>query len=617
MKQRHRVLIDVLVVIALAAALALIAAGWQGALAAQGIIYVDAGAAGANSGTSWDDAFPTLQQALDVAGAGDQIWVAAGTYKPAVEYEGTGNRFKSFQMKNGVAIYGGFDPGAGDVAWGHRDWVNNRTILSGDRGTAEDGLDDSYHVFYHPAGTVGGSARLDGFIITGGSAKAEGDASPHQNGGGMYNDRSSPTLKNVTFTGNSAVDGGGMYNGPGSSPALSKVAFEDNEADLGGGMYNGAGSSPVLNNVTFAGNSAAEGGGMFNHTGSEPLLTNCAFEGNEAGSNGGGMYNLESSPVLSSVTFRNNLAYHGGGMHNQSSAPALSSVTFTGNSANSCGGGMCNEFSSPTLIDCTFEGNEAGSDGGGMYNMVSSPTLINCTFSGNSAAGGGGMANYFSSPALTGCTFLDNSVGDRGGGIHNEGSSPTLTNCTFMGNSAGNWGGGMANRRASSPTLTNCTLTGNSAGHGGGGMFLKGSMSILTNCTFSGNEAPLGGGVFIDYDIRLSRLVMTNCILWGDADPEIENHGFTLMQVSYSDVQGGWDGEGNIDLDPRFVDPDSGDFHLAQDSPCIDAGSNDPPYGLPEYDFEGDHRVLDGDGDGSAIVDMGVDEFAADSVLNE
>ena len=615
MMHRPKFLMGVLVAIALAAALVLLASGGQGALAAPGIIYVDADATGANSGTSWDDAFPTLQQALDVAGIGDQIWVAAGTYKPAAEVEGAGNRFKSFQMKNGVAIYGGFDPGAGDVAWGHRDWVSNPTILSGDRVAADDGLDDSYHVFYHPAGTVGGSAILDGFIITGGSAKAEGDASPHQNGGGMYNDRSSPTLKNVTFTGNSAVDGGGMYNGPGSSPALSNVAFEDNEADLGGGMYNWY-SLPALSNVAFAGNSAGDGGGMYNGTGAEPALTDCAFEGNEAGSNGGGMYNLESSPVLSSVTFSDNSAYHGGGMHNQSAAPALSSVTFTGNSASSCGGGMCNYDSSPTLINCTFEGNEAG-PGGGMYNYDSSPTLINCTFSGNSAVAGGGMANHFSSPALTGCAFLDNTVGDRGGGIYNMDSSPTLTGCTFSGNSAGRDGGGMTNLRSSLPTLTNCTFTGNSAGYGGGGVFVKGAGAILTNCTFSGNEAPLGGGVFIDHDIHISWLFVTNCILWGDTAPEIERIGMAALAVTYSDIQGGWDGEGNIDLDPRFVDPDSGDFHLGPDSPCIDAGSNDPPYGLPEYDFEGDARVLDGDGNGSAIVDMGVDEFAAGSVLND
>jgi hypothetical protein len=57
-----------------------------------------------------------------------------------------------------------------------------------------------------------------------------------------------------------------------------------------------------------------------------------------------------------------------------------------------------------------------------------------------------------------------------------------------------------------------------------------------------------------------------------------------------------------------FVDAANGDFRLADGSPCIDAGTNAAP-GLPDYDFEGDDRILDGDGDGTAIVDMGVDEF--------
>ena len=81
-----------------------------------------------------------------------------------------------------------------------------------------------------------------------------------------------------------------------------------------------------------------------------------------------------------------------------------------------------------------------------------------------------------------------------------------------------------------------------------------------------------------------------------------------FVYVTNSDIEGGYEGEGSIDLDPRFVDPGGGDFHLAPDSPCIDAGSN-LAQSLPEVDFEGDARILNGDGDGTSIVDMGVDEF--------
>jgi hypothetical protein len=79
--------------------------------------------------------------------------------------------------------------------------------------------------------------------------------------------------------------------------------------------------------------------------------------------------------------------------------------------------------------------------------------------------------------------------------------------------------------------------------------------------------------------------------------------------VTYCDVQGGFPGTGNIDADPVFLDPGSGDFHLDPGSPCIDVGTNDAP-DLPPYDFEGDDRIIDGDGDSMAVVDMGVDEVA-------
>jgi len=99
---------------------------------------------------------------------------------------------------------------------------------------------------------------------------------------------------------------------------------------------------------------------------------------------------------------------------------------------------------------------------------------------------------------------------------------------------------------------------------------------------------------------------VTNCILWGDSPNEIYNEGSELT-VTYSDIQGDYEGEGNIDADPLFVDPGRGDYHLTPGFPCIDAGTDGAP-NLPDHDFEGDPRIMDGDQDGTPIVDMGVDE---------
>jgi uncharacterized repeat protein (TIGR01451 family) len=365
-------------------------------------------------------------------------------------------------------------------------------------------------------------------------------------------------------------------------------------------MYNRYDSSPVLTNCTFVGNSATSGGGMLNRS-SSPALTNCLFEGNLAHRLGGGMCNGEnSSPTLTNCTFEGNSAdIAGGGMCNgESSSPTLTNCTFEGNSADyDGGGGMYNSSSSLTLTDCSFSGNLASDYGGGMYNHSSSPALSNCTFEGNLASyGGGGMYNSSSSPTLTDCLFSSNSADDSGGGMYNENnSSPALGNCTFASNSAGYGGGGMLNYTDSSPALSNCTFAGNSAEIAGGGM-----------CNdASGNSAGSTGGGMYNWD---SSLALTNCILWGDAPEEIFNEDpASSPVVTYSDIEGGYPGEGNIDADPRFADPDNGDLHLKPGSPCIDAGTNDAP-NLPEHDFEGDDRIVDGNGDGTATVDMGVDE---------
>src|SRR5262245_44082982 len=102
--------------------------------------YVDDSAPGARSGLSWADAFTDLQVALTTAQAGDEVWVAAGTYKPT---SGT-DRTTSFVLVEGVALYGGF---AGtETARDERDWAHQLTQLSGDIGVPGDSSDNSYHV---------------------------------------------------------------------------------------------------------------------------------------------------------------------------------------------------------------------------------------------------------------------------------------------------------------------------------------------------------------------------------------------------------------------------------------------------------------------------------------
>jgi predicted outer membrane repeat protein len=430
------------------------------------------------------------------------------------------------------------------------------------------------------------TAILDGLTVTGGNAETY----PNEYGGGIYNYCGSPTLNKCTLTANFA----GRY---------------------GGAMYNEQ-SSPTLVNSVFYGNSVIGlwdgcGGGIYNIH-SNPTLINCTFERNwvyvyewELGADGGGMSNAASSPKLTNCTFSYNWALFAGGMSNYHSDPTLTNCTFTGNASDSSAGGMSNHSSSPMLTNCTFSANYAHSQGGGMKNGGSSPMLTNCRFVGNFSGVGGGIYNT----------------------TYRRKCNPVLTNCVFVGNSATHFGGAMYNTALDigecSPRLENCILSGNSAPEKGGGIYNYRQVNAsLINCTFTGNSAPNGNALACDYyqPLYSSNVEITNCILW-DGGNEIWNNNNSVITITYSDVQGSWPGEGNIDADPCFVkqgywEPNcisgddyyctydwiDGDYHLLPDSPCIDAG--DPNYIAEpnETDLDGKLRVIGG------RIDMGAYE---------
>jgi hypothetical protein len=288
----------------------------------QSIWYVDDGGPTLGACTSWADACTSLQTALGKATNGDEIWVAAGTYTPGA----SGARTATFQLKTGIAIYGGF--AGSETLASARDWTANVTLLSGDldgSGTRND--NDAYHVVVGSGANA--TAALDGFTITGGYANG---GNPNNFGAGLYTSGGSPNLENLIISGNQASSyGGGMYNVNGS-PSLVNVTFAGNSTNgYGGGMYNVNGS-PSLVNVTFDGNSASGyGGGMYNSGNSS--LVNVIFSGNSAGGNGGGIRIYNSTPSLVNVTCYGNSAAVGGGIANSSANPLLSNSIVWGNTA--------------------------------------------------------------------------------------------------------------------------------------------------------------------------------------------------------------------------------------------------------------------------------------------
>ncbi|MFN8485160.1 MAG: choice-of-anchor Q domain-containing protein [Anaerolineae bacterium] len=382
---------------------------------------------------------------------------------------------------------------------------------------------------------------------------------------------STAVLDGFTITGGSADaplselsadhDGGGMYN-INSSPTLTNVTFSDNYGTFGGGMFN-TNSSPSLTNVTFSSNQSQYGGGMRNEGSSHPALTNVVFNGNTATVDGGGMYNISSSnPSLSHVDFISNIATgSGGGMHNDSSSPILTDVTFSGNTAGANGGGVSNYRASPTLTNVTFSSNSATASGGGVYN-----------------------SNSYGGLALTNVVLKGNSAAD-GGGVYNTNAGPALTNVIFSGNSASNSGGGMVN-------ITNSTAT-------------------MTNVEFVRNAASVGGAMVQN----IGQMTMRNSIVWGNTPDQINNGPYSAATVTYSIMQGGYVGTGNLDTDPLFVVPvpspapsTGGNLHLFTGSPAINAGDPNTT-GLPSTDLDGNPRIAGG------RVDMGAYEGGVSPVI--
>ena len=264
-------------------------------------------------------------------------------------------------------------------------------------------------------------------------------------------------------------------------------------------------------------------------------------------------------------------------------------------------------------------------NGGGMYVWNGIPTVNHCTFNSNHASMiGGGMYIYndnFRPLTLTNCTFSNNSANTFGGGLSLMNTDGTLANCIFNENYCEYAGGGMS-LMGCNLTVRNCLFVDNTQYSvimtppdyfGGGGLYNGESSPHLTNCTFSGNNSIQsfcdGGGAILNYDN--SHPILTNCILWGDRanslPNEISDNTGCSTTVSYSDVEGGWTGTGNIDEDPCFVLGLVGDYYLSQidagqnsNSPCMDTGSDTAAnLGMDEYTTRTD-IVTD-----SGIVDMG------------
>jgi predicted outer membrane repeat protein len=355
-------------------------------------IFVNVNGGGNNDGTSWDNAYTSLQSALNNASAGDEIWIADGTYFPTT----SSDRSASFVIPDGVKLYGGFDGDESSLS--DRNIIENTAILSGDIGTTGNTTDNVYQVV--TLTDVTRDTVLDGFTITRGNADNTSFGSNDNSGGGIYAFNSSAVLSNLTIVENNARFGGGMYSGE-SQHQLSNIEFLNNTSTDGGGGFYTSESTDSLNNVTFGYNFVdGEGGGIFNDR-STLNLNNVEFVANRANTDGGGIYNSPSGLFsLSNGIFLNNAALdQGGAIFNVRASFVeqqylISDTIFKGNVADT-GAGIYNsqiDTTANTVADSLFEDNYSRI-GGGIYNLRSSPRIVNNTFTNNTSQFGSGISS--------------------------------------------------------------------------------------------------------------------------------------------------------------------------------------------------------------------------------
>jgi hypothetical protein len=470
--------------------------------------------------------------------------------------------------------------------------------------------------------TGGGNITVDGFTFQNGQSPTGGD------GGGLYLLASHSTLAgNITITNNIVSSnvaenaGGGIWASSKSNPSgtagtvtISNNIVSNNQASLGnysqgGGIFaesysfDGSSGDITIDDNVISDNASIYGGGIYALSygpvgpGNVTITGNTVIGNSASGGNAGGIYADSHAVTANSGTV------------------TISHNTITGNSTTG-GNNLGNGGGIYAETNCATSGN-------GGYVLISENSIR-----GNSARVGGGVNVQTTSwsqaggaARLVGNTITGNVTERYGGGAYlmtHSGSGTAgdivLVNNLIAGNRTGEFfdGGGVSVRSWSSGSGTAGTIT-------------------VTSNTVTANRANAGDGFAIRLENNTARFY--NNIIRDNTPPlgwdiEFSNTGTPNAYNNNIGIAGGvsWTNSvGNINIDPNFRNPGAwndngtpsdlfddawtgGNFHLRYDSPCIDVGMNDAP-AIKSTDIDKDPRIVDGDDNGSAVTDMGADEY--------
>lgn len=284
----------------------------------------------------------------------------------------------------------------------------------------------------------------------------------------------------------------------------------------------------------------------------------------------------------------------------------VTGTTFVGNMAGDAGGGIQVDFGSSAFISNTLVfSNTAGDVGGGIAVRDGASASVHGTqvFSNTAMAAGGGIGVGNAVLNVTDSEIMHNQApnGQSGAIEVQAGATANVWDSIIADNLTLLHGGAATVEAGATLNLVNTLLTGNASSSGNANVLATSGDVTMMNGTVSDNN-PQGAQAVILWS---GHMTITNSIFWNNAfnlqgDPPCP----TCFTVTYSDIEGGWSGTGNLDADPLFAG--GGDYHLQAGSPAVDAGTN---ASAPDHDLDGEPRPQDGDGDGAAVVDMGVYEL--------
>ena len=514
---------------------------------------------------------PTIQEGINVAVDGDTVLVQPDTYFENINYNGKNITVASLFLTTQDTTYISETVIDGDNTWCVVTFINDEDSTAALVGFI---ITNGYSFQGGGITCYGSTPQIKNVIIT--DCHTTEFFFDNESGGGIYCHNSNPTLENVTITGNTAFDnGGGIY------------------------CWN---SNPYIENVIIQSNTASNGGGIYCDLFSNPAFSNVDIINNQALDSGGGIFCLSSFNIeLTDIDVINNYADYGGGTYIYESIPNFDDVTFTNNYADFHGGGIfvlnCDSL---ILDEITFDTNYGGL-GGNLYVSNSSVMIKNSPiYNGDAFSYGGGIyCNNNSVIEIDNVNFEFN-IASFGGCIYLVDSDLFLRNSIISNNSSEN--GGAILSLNSYIEIINCEIVNNGC-YVNGVLTLGSSNTLIINTTFSDNYAQIQNG-----GISGTNVTLINSIMWNNIEPQLPSSAI----ANYSNIQGGWDGEGNIDEDPLFVGTGVHPYSLLEDSPCIDTGTPDTTgLNLPPWDIIGNLRFWDGDGNGTAIIDMGAYEYGA------